>query len=171
MTENEIEISPVRRPSWRDNKAVLWLVRIGFLLQFYIPAVVCCVIMLAAFLQPPFTMGRDDPHYMEYAFYENLRWDFFIFSILTLILLAVQCIIGMLILRSPKTRFAGTVLWCLIVFNVLHGFVWMLAMWPVTLIRLTPPTILYGIAFYVEWRTARNAEAGVSEAIWKLIFT
>jgi len=161
MTENEIETLPVRPPSWRDNKAVLWLVRIGFLLQFYIPAIVCCIVMVVAFMQPPFTLSKGDPHYMEYAFYENLRWDFFIFSILTLILLAVQCIIGMLILRSPKTRFAGTVLWWLVAFNMIHGIVWLLLMWPVTLIRLNPPTILYLIAIRKESKTFRNTKAGV----------
>jgi len=55
----EIETPPVRTPSWRDNKAVLWLVRIGFLLQFYIPAIVCCWV---AWVSVPFNASPHDDY-------------------------------------------------------------------------------------------------------------
>ena len=151
-----IETSSVRRPSWRDNKAVLWLVRIGFLLQFYIPAIVCCYIIYVTGTRPPFTMSEDDPYYADHVFVEGLRDGFFKFGIYTLILLFVQWTIFSLILRFGKFRSVTGVLLCLIVINILHALAWMLVMWPVTLIRLTPPTLLYVIAIFFEWNAPHN---------------
>jgi len=154
MSENEIETLPVRQPSWRDNKAVLWLVRIGFLLQFYIPAIVCILIMWDASL-PPQTVNNDE------IFYKNLLHTA---SLITLILLVVQGSIFTLILRFAKLRTAKTVLWWLVVINILHTCAWGIIVMPVTLIRLTPPTILYLIAIRIESKTLRHAEAGVQDA-------
>jgi len=142
MTENEIETPPVRPTSWRDNKAVLWLVRIGFLLQFYIPAIVCCWV---AWVSAPFNASLHD----------DFAPGFFRYAILTLILLAVQYHILTKFLRSRELRSAGLVLGCLVVFNTLHGVAWLYYTWswwlPITLIRLTPPNLLYLIAIVIEW--------------------
>jgi hypothetical protein len=157
MSENDIETTSVRQPSWRDNKAVLWLVRIGFLLQFYIPAAVCCYIVYETGTRPPFTMSEDDPYYADHAFGEHLSEEFFKFGVYTLILLFVQWTIFALILRFAKLRSVEGILWCLIVINIIHAFAWIFVLWPVTLIRLTPPTVLYYIAITIETRRSRHA--------------
>ncbi|MCL2624277.1 MAG: hypothetical protein FWD31_11495 [Planctomycetaceae bacterium] len=134
MTENEIETPPVRRPSWRDNKTVLWLVRIGFLLQFYIPMFVCCYYV-----------------YVNYPGYGL----FYIWYVRTLILLVVQCSVLTLILRFGKLRSAHIVLWCLIVMNVIHSAYWLYFVpyisFPLTMHRLALPTALYFFAILIEW--------------------
>ena len=135
MTESEIETPPVRRPSWRDNKAVLWLVRIGFLLQFYIPAIVCC-----RYICVKYSVAHYDLFYL---------WYFW-----TIVLLVVQCSVFTLILRFVKLRSAHIVLWCLIVMNVIHSAYWLYFAsipWPLTMRRLALPTALYLIAILVEW--------------------
>ena len=160
MTENEIETLPVKPPSWRDNKAVLWLVRIGFFLQFYIPMIVCCHIVYTTGTRPPFTTSEDDPYYADYAFGESLNEQFFKYGIYTLIFLFVQWTIFSLILRLGQLRSVTEVLLWLIVINALHAFAWMFLVIPITLIRLTPPTILYLIAIRIESKAQRFASQG-----------
>ena len=143
--------------SWRDNKTVLWLVRIGFALQFYIPPIVCVWIIWDYMMFVPKIIPEDDPSYMDYQFIIYLRFEFFKFSIYTLILLALQCTIFTLILRSAKLRFAGGVLWCLIIINIFHSLIWCFMMWPLTLIRLAIPTILFLIAVCIESGKSNNA--------------
>ena len=128
MTENEIETLPVRSPSWRDNKAVLWLVRIGFLLQFHIPMVYCCYL---ASLN---------------------RWLISQWAVNTLMLLIVQCAFFTWVFRLKKLCSAHIVLWCLIIMNVIHSAYWLyFALFPLTMYRLALPTALYFIAILVEW--------------------
>ena len=142
MTKNEIETPSVQPTSWRDNMAVLRLVRIGFLLQFYIPVIVCCICICTSFVWRNEVVGG-------YVFF---------FGIFTLILLAVQCSFFTWVLRLEKLRFACHVLLSFIVINVIHSIVWLcLGWWPMTVVRLTPPTILYLIAAIIELtRTVSN---------------
>ena len=161
--DGTVETSVIRTPTWRDNKAVLWLVRAGFVLQFYIPMVVCCWIVYSTGTRSPFTMSKDDPNFADHAFVEYLNQEFFKFGIYTLIFLVIQWAIFALILRFAKLRVANEVLVWLIVINVIHGFAWMLVMWPVTLIRLTPPSILFGIAICVESRASSNVPHAPSQ--------
>ena len=156
MTENEIETPPVRPPAWRDNEAVLWLVRIGFLLQFYIPAIVCCYIVYDIGTRPPVIVSEDDPYYADYEFGKHLSEQFFKFSIYTLILLVVQWTFFSLILRFGKLRSAEGVLWLLIAINAIHSLAWLMIMWPLTLIRLIPPNAFYYIAICIEARITRH---------------
>ncbi|MCL2120498.1 MAG: hypothetical protein FWH27_18955 [Planctomycetaceae bacterium] len=135
------ETPSVHLPTWRDNKTVFWLVRVGFVLQFYIPMIVCCYIVYETGTSPSFTMRNE---------------QFFKFGISTLILLFVQCTVFTLILRHARLRFAEGVLWCLIVINAIHSLAWLMVMWPLTLIRLIPPNALYYIAISVEARIACN---------------
>ena len=155
MTENEIETPPVRPTSWRDNKAVLWLVRIGFLLQFYVPMFVCC-------------------RYICVNYSNGYYGLFYIWYVRTIILLVVQWSIYTLILRFIKLRSAHIVLWCLIVMNVIHSAYWLYFApipWPLTMRRLALPTTLYFIAILVEWivffknnKSSRTTDAGVQDA-------
>jgi len=152
------EETPINHtPTWRDNKAVLWLVRVGFVLQFYIPMVVCCWIVYSTGTRSPFTMSKDDPNFADHAFVEYLNREFFKFGIYTLIFLVIQWAIFALVLRYAKLRSAGGVLLCLMIINIFHSLAWMLVMWPVTLIRLIPPTVLYYIAVWIEMGTFHNA--------------
>jgi len=127
------ETPVIRTPTWRDNKAVLWLVRAGFVLQFFIPAVVSILLIWDSSL-PPKTTNRDE------IFYKNL---FHSVSLLTLILLTVQFSIFTLILRFGKLRFVRRILEWLILINLLHGGAWLHLVLPMTFTRLIPPTLLY----------------------------
>ena len=164
LTENEIETPHDRPTSWRNNKTILWLVRIGFLLQFYIPAIVCCLFIYNFSTLPIYTMSPDDPRYdaveLEPGMLECL---FFVLSVFTLPLVIVQCSIFTLILRFAKLKSAETVLWWLVVINVLHSALSMFIFFliPGTLIRLTPPTILYLIAIRIESKANAIPNIGV----------
>jgi hypothetical protein len=153
---SQIEES-IPRYTWRDNKTVLWLVRVGFVLQFYIPAIVCCYIVYSTGTRPPFTMSEDDPLYADYHFGEYLSDQFFKYGIATLMLLVVQWSLFSLILRFAKLRFAQGVLLSLVFINILHALVWLVVMWPLTMLRLTPPTMLYIIALCIESKVSHNA--------------
>jgi hypothetical protein len=125
----------IPRPTWRDNKAVLWLVRIGFHLQFYIPAIICCFVILASYSANNNVIGG-------YAFF---------IAFTALVVLVAQWTITTLFLRHATLRTAGIVLGCLIVMNVIHSLVWLCFMSDlpqIPLFRLTPPTVLYMIAIY-----------------------
>ena len=126
--------------TWRDNRIVLWLVRIGFLLQFYIPAGVCCYILIMTVGDMSFTGGFIQ-----------------IFSGLTLTLLAVQWAVFASILRFVKLRSAWHILGCLIVVNVIHGGIWLWIDWPYTMGRLAPPTVFFLIAMIAESGVFKNA--------------
>jgi len=140
--------------SWRDNKTALRLVRIGFLLQFYLPAVVCIVGFLGAY---DYFLPMHHPDHQIAFSAQYASYVFHIVAPITLFVLIVQCAVFTLLLRTPAPRSAAGVLCLLIVMNILHSGLWMLADSPLTLIRLTPPTILYIIAIIVEWRTPRHA--------------
>ena len=146
--------------TWRNNKTVLWLVRVGFILQFFIPAIVCCAIIHSYHVSPtPYPVfAPDDPNFdkaYNAAFMHYVRSQL---AGITLAVLVVQCAIFTLILRFAKLRSANGVLQCLIAINLIHGMLWLAGGWPWTIARLTPPTILYLIAIIVEWRAARHAE-------------
>lgn len=139
---SETDETPV---TWRDNKTVLRLVRIGFILQFLIPAIVCIVGLAAYdFFVPP---KQNLDRYAELVA-QNQRYLFHVIAIPTLIVLAVQYIIFALPLRLVELRSAVPVLWCLIIMNIIHSALWILLESPLTFMRLTPPTILYIVAIY-----------------------
>ena len=150
-------------PSWRDNKTVLWLVRIGFVLQFYIPAIVCLLIIWDTGTNVPKVVPEDDPLYIDYVFAKGINADLFKFSIYTLILLTVQCTIFTLILRVVKSHVDNTLVW-LISINIIHSLIWCFMMWPLTLIRLAIPTILYFIAVCIESGKSNNARQTDTQA-------
>ena len=166
MTENEIDTLPVHPTSWRDNKTALWLVRIGFFLQFYIPMFVCCYFVYDFSTIPYYTMSVDDPQYDEVELEPSpLDKAFLALSILTFPVLVVQCTIFTLKLRSAQLHSVETILRRLIIINVLHSFLsWgflIFLLIPITLIRLTPPTILYLIAIRIESKANIVTNAGV----------
>ena len=160
-----LEVSPVQKAaSWRDNKNTLWLVRIGFALQFYIPALVCIWIIRITGTYEPKIVPRDDPYFADYDFVNHLYAEFFKFSIYTLILLFVQCTVFTLILRFAKLRLATEILIWLIVINILHSLIWCFIGWPLTLIRLAIPTILYIIAAAIESKKPPYADRTNTQA-------
>ena len=142
-------MSDEKTSSWRDNKTVLRLVRIGFLLQFYIPAVVCGYFIWVYFAMPVEIPPRDDPNFRGAEMDAFIRGMFFQFAAATLAVLAVEWTILTLALRR-KTPSAGNVLGCLVYINILHSGLWLLILFPLTLIRLAPPTILYILAIRCE---------------------
>ena len=132
-----------------NNQLVLRLVQIGFLLQFYIPAVVC-VYLICAYFVPILPVGDLFAYDLGELGVLN-RLDFATIAAFTLAVLAVQCVIFTLGQRLAEPCPATGFLLCLIVINIWHGRAWMVAGIPLTAIRLTPPTILYIIAVLVEW--------------------
>ena len=155
---SEIEETPA---TWRDNKTVLRLVRIGFILQFYIPAVVCIILGIIGLLIEAYYFFMPPPIVTGYINIAMVMYELQLVAIiagLTLVVLAVQWTIFTLILRSEKLRSATPVLWWLIGMNVIHSILWlpMLLVNPlqVTLVRLTPPTILYIMAIREEKKSS-----------------
>lgn len=146
-------------PTWRDNKIVLRLVRIGFLLQFYIPALIWVVVFAALCIEEMSQLYRT-PAMLTMTL---------IVATIVLYVFAAQWIFFAPILRFMKLRSAAPVLWCLIVTNILHivfNIYWvriiinifpsmmniLLLKPPLEwlLILLVPPTVLYIIAILVE---------------------
>jgi len=133
--------------SWRDNKTVLRLIRIGFILQFYLPAVVCIVGLLGVY---DYFLPMQHPDHNVAQSAHDASYIFHVIAIPTLMVLAVQWVFFTLLLLHPELRSPAGILCLLIVINILHSGLWMLAGSPLTLIRLTPPTILYIIAIFVK---------------------
>ena len=148
--------------TWRDNKTVLLLVRVGFLTQFYIPAIIWIGVIVA--------------RYIEWAWipvYQSAPTDL-LYTVLSttviMVILTVQWPLFALILRFGKLRSAAPVLWCLIVMNISHIVICVLhsiynTLWPilsmlpfpyylplleVTINHLVPPTILFYLAIRAE---------------------
>ena len=164
--------------SWRDNGIVLSLVRTGFILQFYIPAIIClCIIwytgdivwqtgtyvpkVVPKTVQDSPVYERDGVYYGGDGSHNLLNKALCMFSFYTLILLVVQCTIFTLILRFARLRYASIVLGCLIVINIIHSLFWLYFMLPLTLIRLAIPTIQYILAICFE--SGKNAECRVEK--------
>ena len=128
---------PAPPPTWHDNQKVLRLVRIGFFLQFSLPAIVCGLVILAYIL-----LNLFGNHFIHVLVLDG--------AVLTLGVLGLQYSIFARLLRSPKRRSAGNVLRWLVGMNVVHGATWLFLFFPVTIIRLMPPIWLYMNAIRAE---------------------
>jgi len=107
-------------PTWRDNKTALWFVRAGFIFQFYIPMLFCCVLIYGSHnyeYTPSPVEFRDGVGYGGFDPIGDMMPLLYRTSIFLLVVLVILCSIFTLILRL--VRHARGVLSCLIGINVL----------------------------------------------------
>ena len=140
-------------PAWRDNKTVLRLVRVGFFLQFYLP-----VIGIIPFFYGSNFATSPSQSLQTLCIFMGIPSMEFIFPP-TLFFLIMQWGIFTAILQIDHLRSARRTLLCLIAVNMLYGVALIFIWWPYALLRLLPPSMLYGIAVLAEQGTTAGNEA------------
>ena len=129
------------KSSWRNNKAVLWFVRAGFIFQFYIPMLLCCyVIYISRTYEytPSPVEFRDGVGYGGFDSLGDMMPAIYKASIRLLVALVILCSIFTLILRL--VCHASYVLMCLIGMNVLLVIITLQTM---LLLYIVLPIFLY----------------------------